>query len=202
MDQGKRMTGKRIGYIRVSTLDQNPDRQLEGVTLDKKFLDKASAGSLKRPQLTLMLDFIREDDIIMVHSMDRLARNVFDLRKTVDSIIHKGAQVHFIKEKLVFNGEDSPMSNLLLSVMGALAEFELSFIRERQREGIAIAKKQGRYKGKKKKLTATQVNLIHEKIQNTRESKSLIAKEFGISRETLYRYMNRHKICTTKADSE
>src|ERR1700726_481744 len=102
------MTGKRIGYIRVSTVDQNPDRQLDGIQLDKRFVDYASAGSTKRPQLQVMLDFLREDDLVLVHSMDRLARNLFDLRKIVNAIIEKGAEVQFMKEKLPFTGEDSP----------------------------------------------------------------------------------------------
>ena len=186
------MTGKRIGYIRVSTIDQNPDRQLEGMQLDKKFIDHASAKSTDRPNLQLMLDFIREDDAIFVHSMDRLARNVFDLRKIVNEIIKRKAEINFVKEKLCFNGQDNPMSNLLLTVMGAIAEFELAFLRERQSEGIAIAKKRGIYKGRKRKLTATQVNFIHEQINTTRKSKRLIAKEFGVCRETLYKYINRH----------
>jgi DNA invertase Pin-like site-specific DNA recombinase len=184
------MSGKRIGYIRVSTTDQNPDRQLEGIPLDKKFIDYASAKCTNRPQLKNMLEFVREDDIVIVHSMDRLARNLFDLKHLVDSLVKQKIQVQFIKENLHFNGSDSAMSNLLLSLMGAFAEFEYAFIKERQREGIAVAKKQGRFKGSKHKLNDEKVELLKQRMQS-RESKSKIAKEFGISRITLYRYLEK-----------
>lgn len=183
-------TGKRIGYVRVSTSDQNPDRQLEGIQLDKKFIDYASAKSTNRPQLKTMLDFVREDDIILVHSMDRLARNLKDLRDLVDSLVKQKIQVHFIKENLQFNGQDSAMSTLLLSLMGAFAEFEYAFIKERQKEGIAVAKKQGKFKGSKKKLNAEKIELLKEELK-TRKSKSQIAQELGISRFTLYRYLEK-----------
>ena len=184
--------GKRIGYIRVSTADQNPDRQLEGVELDKKFVDYASAKSTNRPQLKSMLEFAREDDIILVHSMDRLARNLKDLRDVVDSLVRRKIQVHFLKENLQFNGSDSAMSNLLLSLMGAFAEFEYAFIRERQSEGIAIAKKQGKYNGAKHKLDAEKMELLRQRMLQ-RGTKTKIAKEFGISRLTLYRYLEMIK---------
>lgn len=182
------MTGKRIGYIRVSTTDQNPDRQLEGIIIDKKFIDFASAKSTDRPQLQLMLEFAREDDIIIVHSMDRLARNLKDLRETVDTLVSKGIQVQFIKENLVFSGRDSPMSILLLSLMGAFAEFEYSFIKERQREGIAVAKRQGRNIGAKKKLNKEKIEILKAEIV-TNKSKTKIAEDLGISRFTLYQYL-------------
>lgn len=185
-------TGKRIGYVRVSTSDQNPDRQLEGIQLDKKFIDYASAKSTNRPQLKYMLDFVREDDIILVHSMDRLARNLKDLRDLVDSLVKQKIQVHFIKENLQFNGQDSAMSTLLLSLMGAFAEFEYAFIKERQREGIAVAKRQGKFRGSKHKLDGEKIELLKKRMQS-RDSKSQIAQEFGISRFTLYRYLEKIK---------
>lgn len=182
------MNGKRIGYIRVSTTDQNPDRQLEHIPLDKKFIDFASAKSTNRPQLNNMLEFVREDDVVLVHSMDRLARNVTDLRALVKLLVSKKIQVHFIKENLIFNGDESAMSNLLLSVMGAFAEFEYAFIRERQREGIIIAKRQGRYKGTKKKLDEAKIEILKKELM-TRKSKGKISQELGVSRYTLYRYI-------------
>src|ERR1700676_82040 len=117
--------GKRIGYIRVSTVDQNPERQLEGIELDKKFIDYSSGSTIKRPQFELMLEYAREDDIIIVHSMDRLARNVKDLRKTIDDLIVRGIKIKFMKENLIFTGKDSPMANLMLMIIGSIAEFEL-----------------------------------------------------------------------------
>jgi DNA invertase Pin-like site-specific DNA recombinase len=182
------MTGKRIGYIRVSTTDQNPDRQLEGIQIDKKFIDYASAGSTNRPQLQSMLEFVREDDIVVVHSMDRLARNLMDLRTLVSGLVSRKVQVHFMKENMQFNGCDSAMANLLLSIMGAFAEFEHSFIRERQKEGIAIAKKAGKFKGGQTKLTSEKIVRLKELLQ-TKRKKCDIAKELGVSRTSLYNYM-------------
>lgn len=187
------MSGKRIGYIRVSTVDQNPDRQLVDIQLDKKFIDHASASSLDRPQLKTMLEFIREDDVIIVHSMDRLARNVVDLRKIVDEVVGKQAEVRFIKENLIFNSSKNSMSNLLLNVMGAMAEFELEFIRERIREGVALAKSQGKYKGRARKLNAEKIDLLKEQMK-TRNSKSQIARNLKISRRTLYNYLEEQNI--------
>lgn len=112
------MVGQRIGYIRVSSLDQNADRQLAGVQLDRVFTDTASGRDTKRPQLEAMLSFVREGDSLIVHSMDRLARNLDDLRRIVQSLTQKGVQVEFVSEGLRFTGDDAPMATLLLSVMG------------------------------------------------------------------------------------
>jgi DNA invertase Pin-like site-specific DNA recombinase len=181
-----RHSGKRVGYIRVSTLDQNTERQLDGVTLDKTFTDKASGKDTKRPELQRALEYLREGDTLVVHSMDRLARNLDDLRKIVISLTRKGVPVDFIKERLTFTGEDSPMSLLMLSVMGAFAEFERALLRERQREGIALAKRKGLYKGRKPALTPERVTELRERIASG-EKKTELARAFGISRQTLYR---------------
>jgi hypothetical protein len=122
------VAGQRIGYVRVSTLDQNEKRQLEGQILDRVFTDKASGRDTSRPELTELLRFARNGDTVIVHSMDRLARNLDDLRSLVQALTRKGVRVEFVKESLVFTGEDSPMANLMLSVMGAFAEFERSLI--------------------------------------------------------------------------
>ena len=129
------MHGQRIGYIRVSTLDQNPDRQLEGAQVSKVFADKASGKDTQRPQLDALLGYVREGDTLVVHSMDRLARNLDDLRRLVQQLTGRGVRIEFVKEGLTFTGEDSPMANLLLSVMGAFAEFERELIRERHAGG-------------------------------------------------------------------
>ena len=126
------MKGQRIGYIRVSSLEQNPERQLEGIELDRTFVDKASGKDTKRPELVNMLGFVREGDTVVVHSMDRLARNLDDLRQLVNQITQKGIRLEFVKENLVFTQEANPMAQLMLSVMGAFAEFERALIRERQ----------------------------------------------------------------------
>ena len=184
------MKGQRIGYIRVSTFEQNPDRQLEHYKVDKTFTDKASGSDTKRPALEALLDFVREGDTIVVYSMDRLARNLVDLRCLVQKMTQRGIHIEFIKENLIFTGEDSPMANLLLSVMGAFAEFERSLIKERQMEGIALAKKKGVYKGRKAVLSKEQIKKIKTRINNG-DKKSHIARDFNISRETLYQYLKR-----------
>ena len=182
--------GQRVGYIRVSTLDQREDRQLDGVELDRRFIDRTSGKDIKRPQLTALLGFIRDGDTVVCHSMDRLGRNLDDLRKLVFGITERGVRVEFIKENLIFTGEDSPMANLLLSVMGAIAEFERQLIRERQREGIALAKKRGVYKGRPAMLNASVAASLLERLA-AGEKPSELAREFKISRMTLHRYRTK-----------
>ena len=182
------MKGQRIGYVRVSAFDQNVGRQLEGMVLDKIFTDKASGKDVNRPQLEAMLSFIREGDTAVVHSMDRLARNLDDLRKLVQLLTKRSIRIEFVKESLVFTGEDSPMANLMLSVMGAFAEFERALIRERHREGIAIAKQRGAYRGRKKSLSDDKVAELKQRVADG-EQKAAIARDLGISRETLYQYL-------------
>src|ERR687884_274930 len=186
------MNGQRVGYIRVSTLDQTTERQLEGVALDKTFTDKASGKDTKRPQLELLLSFARAGDTVIVHSMDRLARNLDDLRRIVQTLTGRGVRIEFVKENLTFTGEDSPMASLMLSVMGAFAEFERSLIKERQREGIALAKKRGAYKGRKKSLSPQEVAELRQRVA-AGISKAQVAREAGISRQTLYQYLQENK---------
>lgn len=182
------MKGQRVGYIRVSTFEQNPERQLDMIQVDKIFTDKASGKDINRPQLEALLSFVREGDIVVVHSMDRLARNLDDLRGIVNRLTTKGIRVEFIKENLTFINNDSPMANLMLSVMGAFAEFERALLRERQREGIELAKKRGVYRGRKNILSDIQATEVYNRVA-LGEKKASIARELGISRETLYRYL-------------
>jgi DNA invertase Pin-like site-specific DNA recombinase len=179
--------GQRVGYQRVSTVDQNTDRQLDGVELDKVFSDKASGKDTQRPQLAACLEYIREGDTLVVHSMDRLARNLEDLRRIVRELTGQGIKVQFMKENLTFAGEDSPMNTLLLSMLGAVAEFERSMILERQREGIALAKAAGKYKGRKAALTAAEADELRARLA-AGESVTALARDFGISRQTVYNY--------------
>ena len=182
------MAGQRIGYIRVSSFDQNPERQLEGIQVDRTFTDKASGKDVHREQLEALMTFVREGDIVVVHSMDRLARNLEDLRRIVQSLTGIGVRIEFIKENLLFTDEDSPMANLMLSVMGAFAEFERALIRERQREGIALAKQRGAYRGRKRALSDADIATLKSRVA-TGEKKAQLARELGISRETLYQYL-------------
>jgi len=182
------VSGQRVGYIRVSSLDQATDRQLEAVVVDRTFTDRASGKDTARPQLAAMLAFVRDGDTVVAHSMDRLARNLDDLRALVRTLTGKGVRVEFVKEQLTFTGEDSPVANLLLSVMGAFAEFERALIRERQREGIALAKTRGAYRGRKQSLTPAQANQLRARVA-AGESKAAVARNFGISRQTVYQYL-------------
>ena len=182
------MQGQRIGYVRVSSFDQNPERQLEHVGVGRVFTDKASGKDPRRPELDSLLASVREGDTVVVHSMDRLARNLDDLRRLVQKLTKRGVRIEFVKESLAFTGEDSPMANLMLSVMGAFAEFERALIRERQREGIALAKQRGAYRGRKKALSPEQVADLRQRVAGG-EQKAKLAREFGVSRETLYQYL-------------
>lgn len=185
------MGGQRIGYIRVSSADQNTVRQeeqLKDLKLHRCFTEKVSAKDTNRPALQEMFAYARQGDTVIVQSLDRLARNLEDLRRIVKELTGKGIQVQFIKENLTFTGDDSALANLMLNVMGAFAEFERTLIRERQLEGIALAKAKGAYKGRKRSMTDERIAEIKQRVANG-EKKSQIAKCMGISRETLYQYL-------------
>jgi len=182
------LSGQRIGYVRVSSIDQNPERQLEQVAVDRVFTDKASGKDTHRPELDRLIAFVRDGDTVVVHSMDRLARNLDDLRRLVHSLTRRGVGIEFVKENLTFTGEASPMAHLMLSVMGAFAEFERALIRERQLEGIALAKQRGKYRGRKKALSPDRIAELRQRVAGG-EPKAKLARDFGISRETLYQYL-------------
>lgn len=187
--------GQKIGYIRVSTIDQNIDRQLEGLELDKNFIDRVSGKNTVREQFQLMMSYVREGDTIYVHSMDRLSRKLDDLRETVFSLAKRGISVVFIRESLTFSGDGSPMANLLLSIIGAIAEFGRDSILESQREGIQLAKMRGDYKnaGRKKILSPQQVvemkSLVEQRIPKTE-----IAKHFNMHRTSVYGYLKGNEV--------
>lgn len=177
--------GQTVGYVRVSTVDQNTERQLDGLQVDKVFTDHASGKDTNRPALTECLAYLRDGDELVVHSMDRLARSLVDLRQTVDRLTAKGVRVRFLKEGLTFGDTSDPCAVLMLSVMGAVAEFERSLLLERQREGIAIAKDKGVYKGRVPSLSADQAFEVDRRMAEG-ESASAIASEYKISRATVY----------------
>lgn len=182
--------GQRVGYIRVSTTDQNTARQLDGVELDRIFEDKASGKDAKRPKLQELLAYVREGDTVIVHSMDRLARNVDDLRRIVTELSGRGVRVEFQREGVIFTGEDNPMNTLLLTMLGAVAEFLRAQNLENQREGIAKAKQAGKYKGRRRALTSEQVDEVRRRVA-AGEKKTALAKELGVNRDTLYKSLSR-----------
>jgi DNA invertase Pin-like site-specific DNA recombinase len=184
--------GQRFSYIRVSSADQNLARQREMIgAVDKEFLDKLSARSrADRPGLERCIDYLRDHDELIVASIDRLARSLVDLRSIIDQITAKGASVHFVKENLTFSRDSTdPRATLMLGILGSFAEFERAIIRERQAEGITLAKKAGKYKGRKRALTPEKVEEARRRAE-AGESKVAIAKDLGISRATLYRALS------------
>ena len=177
-----------MGYIRVSSLGQSTARQLDGLSLDRIFEEKVSGKDTNRPELAAMLSYCRQNDEIFCHSMDRLARNLDDLRRLVMDLNKRGVKVTFVKEAMTFIGDDSPMSLLMLSLLGAVSEFERAQIKSRQAEGIALAKKRGVYKGRMPCLTPEQAEQVRQRV-GAGESKADLARAFSVSRETIYAYL-------------
>lgn len=186
----------KIGYIRVSTPEQNPARQLEGVNVDIKFEEYASAKNMQRPKLQEMLSYAREGDEVYIHSLDRAARNVGDARRIIEILNGKKVTVHFVKEQLSFKGLDSPVSVLMLNILVSISEFERALMLERQKEGIAIAKKNGRYKGKKRKwhkdVAPRMLNML-----NMGMGIAKLAEQLDITVPTVYKYMSEFGIKRT-----
>ncbi len=184
------MNGQTVGYVRVSSESQHLDRQRASITEavgepDRWFEDKCSGGSTNRPALTAMLVHVREGDEIVVPSMDRFARSVPDLYALVDGLTGRGVAVRFLKEAQTFApGTNSSMSRLLLGVLGSVAEFERSLIRERQTEGIAQARARGVYRGRSKALTPTQVEEARARVR-AGVPLSRVAREAGVSRSVM-----------------
>ena len=176
----------KVGYIRVSSVDQNSDRQLDGIELDKVFEEKVSGRNMDRKELKTCLDFLREGDVLHVHSMDRLARNLKDLLTIVHDLNDKGVTVKFITENLEFSGNDNPMGLLMLSLLGAVHQFELAMIRSRQAEGIRKAQERGQQLGRaplKQKL----VNEIKQRLEQGQKVTE-IASAMNIGTSTEYKY--------------
>jgi DNA invertase Pin-like site-specific DNA recombinase len=187
------MKGQKVAYRRVSTVLQNTERQLNGMVFDKEFEDKLSGKTTSREELNNMIGYVRENDHVYVHSLDRLARSVIDLKNIVFKLRNKGVSITFVKEGLTFSPNDNnPNSNLILSVLGAIAEFEREIILERQREGIAIAKAKGKFKGGQPKLNQQQIIELKERVARN-EPKARIARSMKISRATLYNYLEREE---------
>lgn len=180
-----------IAYLRVSTTEQNTDRQLNetGISFDKTFIDKCSGGSTKRPALNELKEYVREGDTIHVHSIDRLARNLVDLKQLINDWNNQGVSVRFHKENLSFNaGGSDHMSELMLNMLGAVAQFELAMIQERRQEGIERAKAAGKYKGR----PTNKAN--HQRIHELRAqgiSLRKIAVSVGVSLSTVQRALDK-----------
>ena len=187
-----------FNYVRVSTALQNTDRQLFDVSCDREYVDRLSGKDTNRPQLQAMIDNIRDGDVINCHSMDRLARNVRDLLELIERITSKGGEIRFFKENLAFSNiqKGDAFQKLMLVMLGAISEFERNLILERQREGIAVAKLKGKYKGGKNKLLIEQVQELRHLVGTKSLSVSKAAVKFGISRQSVYNYLrDNDKLC-------
>ena len=181
-----------IGYVRVSTVDQNEKRQIEGLekhNIEKMFIEKVSGKDTNRPQLKAMLDFAREGDFIYIHSLDRIARNTKDLLELVEELQNKG--IHLVSNKENIDASTSS-GKLMLTMLGAIAEFERANLLERQREGIEIAKREGRYKGRKKIDYPTNWEEVYNKWK-TREITAVKAMELtGLKKNTFYNLLTEY----------
>jgi DNA invertase Pin-like site-specific DNA recombinase len=181
--------GQVVGYVRVSSSDQNAARQLAAIgEVDRIFEDQVSGGSrTDRTGLEACLNYVRAGDTVRVASMDRLARSLTDLQQIVDEALGKGATVEFVREGQAYAaGRDDSMGRLLLQLLGAFAEFERSLIKERQAEGIRLAKEAGKYAGRRPSLSVEQVAAARERIEQG-VPKTRVAAELGVDRSTLYR---------------
>ena len=179
-----------VGYIRVSTVDQNTARQLDNLQLDKVFTEHKSGKNKDREQLKALIDYVRDGDTVHVHSIDRLARNLADLKELVSLLNDKGVSVHFHKEGMKFNGDKSDsMTNLLFNILGSFAEFERELMLERQREGIAKAKEDGKYKGR---IKTVDDDAIRSAMTKEGASFRKVAKELGVSLSTVQRAMREN----------
>lgn len=188
------VSGHTVAYLRVSSVDQNVERQRAAVgEVDKVFEDYASGGSRKRPQLDELLRYIRNGDQVRVASMDRLARSVIDLNQLTDEILSKGAQLVLVSENLTYSpGNSDPYAQFQMHLLGAVAQLERSLIRERQAEGIAQAKAAGKYLGRAQALNHTEIETARNQIAEG-VPKAKVARRLEVSRSTLYRVLADHE---------
>jgi len=180
-----------IGYIRVSSVGQNTERQLSGMVLDKVFTDKVSGKDTNRPQLQACMEYLRDGDTLHVHSLDRLGRSLMDLERIINQLVDKGVTIRFHKENMTFNKENNgSMGKLLLQILGAFSEFERNMTKERQAEGIAQAKQQGKHLGRFPKLDKQQRQEIKQKYEKGQTNITFLAKEYNVSRATIHNVLN------------
>lgn len=192
-EQSEAIAGQKIGYARVSSKDQNLERQTAALKKEKVFrvfTDTASGSSTHRPGLDGALNYLRPGDQLIVTSMDRLARSLIDLHRLVGDLTARDVSVKFIKEGQTYSLNSTPLAKLMLGLLGSVAEFERAIIRERQAEGIARAKERGVYKGRAKVLTDEQLAQAREWVGEG-VPKAEVARRLGIGRTTLYSYLSQ-----------
>lgn len=182
-----------IAYVRVSTIEQNPKRQQEALKkhhIDKWFIEKLSGKNTDRPQLKLMLDYARENDTIYIESFSRLARNTKDLLNIIENLNSNNIQVISIKENL---DTSTPTGKLMLTMIGAISTFEREIMLERQKEGIAIAKQEGKYKGRTKKEKPELWTQYKEEYYTRKINLVQLAKKCNVSRPIIYKWLQEDK---------
>ena len=182
----------KIGYVRVSTEEQNEARQVEALTahgIERWYVEKISGKNMDRPKLQEMIDFAREGDTIYVHDWSRLSRSTKDLLDLVDRLTAKGVHLYSLKEGF---DTSTPHGRLMLGILASIYEFERTNLLERQREGIAIAKREGKYKGRKKTEVDDIAGAYHDWVTR-HKSKASIARELGVSRPTLDRLLREYE---------
>ena len=186
------MINLKIGYIRVSTVEQNIARQeviMKKLDVEKIFIDKISGKNKERPMLKEMMDFVRSGDIVVVESISRFARNTRDLLELVDQLVAKGVQFVSMKEKI---DTSTPSGKFMLTVFGAVAQLERDYILQRQKEGIAIARANGKYQGRKK-IQNDRFDEIYEKWKNNEITATQAMKLLNYSKTTFYRRVKEMK---------
>ena len=191
----------KVAYVRVSTVEQNEARQVESLKkhdIEKWFIEKVSAKDMNRPQLTAMLDYVREGDVVYIHDLSRLARSTADLLTLIERLQAKGVHLKSEKESI---DTSSPTGKLLISVIAAINQFERDNLLERQREGIAIAKQQGKYKGRKE-IKVPDFAAYYERYMKREVNKTELARELHISRPTLDKLIQEQQCLEEKAQTE
>lgn len=186
-----------VGYIRVSTVEQNERRQVEAMKsfqIEKLFVEKVSAKDMHRPKLQEMLEFVREGDTVHIHDFSRLARSTADLLSIVDTLNRKGVTLVSNKENI---DTSTPTGKLMLTFIGAIAEFERQNLLDRQREGIALAKAAGKYKGGKRK-TVRGFEDGYARYKERLTSKAQLARDLHISRPTLDKLIREYETAATE----
>lgn len=192
-----------VAYVRVSTIEQNEQRQIEALEkhqIEKWFTEKISGKSMDRPKLKEMLEFVRSGDTVFIHDFSRLARSTKDLLEIVEQLNEKG--VHLVSNKE--NIDTSTASGkLMLTMIGAIAEFERQNLLERQREGIAIAKRDGKYRGRQvKKIDDDLLKSVYAEYKSRKINKKEMAEKLEISRPTLDKLLNDKKELLEEATAE
>lgn len=181
-------TGAKLGYVRVSTVEQNEARQVEALEkagVERWYIEKISGKNMERPELQKLLDYAREGDTVLIHDLSRISRNLADLLALMKDFDQRGITLVSLHESI---DTGTPLGKLTLSIIGAINEFERANLLERQREGIAIAKRAGRYKGRKRTVLEDMEGVYHDYVTR-RRSKAQLAREHGVSRPTLDRLL-------------